>query len=143
YGRNRRTAWFCSRGNQSRSVRCGWFWGLGSWVSPPSLSALLSSNFVRHRPRINGQAVVVEHAVQLGDLLGSRVQLQQLEHLTIAVLFHQVDNIMVGKKRVHLAAERIGANSEVVRLNAVFLPQLIAGFGHGPVRRAVGNDACL
>src|SRR5437879_5703641 len=44
---------------------------------------------------------------------------------------------------VHLAGERISAQTQVVGLDAVFVAQLVAALGDAPVRGAVADDSDL
>ena len=82
-------------------------------------------------------------AAQLGYFAGGQIELEQAQHLRIAILFDDVDALVRGDKVAHLAAEGIGAEAQVIRLDAVFLLELIAAFGDRKIRGAVGDDADL
>ena len=71
------------------------------------------------------------------------VQLEQAEHLRVAVLLDHVHAVVLLHEIVHFARERIGPQPQIVGLDVVFVAQLVAGLDDRPVRSAVGDDADL
>ena len=62
-----------------------------------------------------------------------QTQLQQLQHLDITVLLHHVDAVMVFHKFMDIVVEGIGADAQIIRSHAKFLPQLVAALKQRPV----------
>ena len=91
----------------------------------------------------SGKSVEMGDAAQARGQFGFEVELEQAEHLRVTVLFDDVDAIVLLDEFVHLAGERIGAQAQVVGLDAVFVTQLVAAFDYAPVRSAVGDDTDL
>src|SRR6516165_1132537 len=54
------------------------------------LSNLLGDDGVGDAAGVDGQAVIVQHAAQLGDLLALQVQAQQPAELSVAVLLYDI-----------------------------------------------------
>ncbi len=82
-------------------------------------------------------------AAQARGEFGFEIELEQAEHLRVAILFDDVDAIVLLDEFVDFAGERIGAQAQVVGLDPVFVAKLVAAFGDAPVRGAVGDDADL
>ena len=61
--------------------------------------------------------------------------------MRVAILFDDVDAIMLLDEFVDLAGERIGAQAEIVGLDRVFVAKLIAALGYAPMGSAVGDDS--
>src|ERR1039458_9811877 len=104
------------------------------------LFALLSDDVVGDGARIDRQSVVVANAAQLADLFNRDVQLQQLQHLRVAVLVDHVNPLVRSHKAVRLAGERISAQAQVVGLHSVFVLQLVEGLDHSVMRGAIRDD---
>ena len=56
----------------------------------------------------------------------SRSILSRRQHLSVAVLFDYVDHVVLLHEIVNFAGERIGAQTQIVSLDVVFLAQLVA-----------------
>src|SRR5215471_20016092 len=95
--------------------------GRGRGWSRRHLLALLGNDLVRQRAGVNRQAVVVPDAAQLNYLLRRQIELEQLKHLRIAVLLHNIDPVVVLYEIVDIMVERIGTDAQVVSLHAEFL----------------------
>src|ERR1700741_4223671 len=105
------------------------------------LLALHGHDFVGHGARIERQPVNVTDAQQPCYQLRPNIELQQAQHLRIAVLLDHIHALVLVNEVVHFARERISAQPQVVGLEVVFLPQLIAAFHDRPVRGSVSEDA--
>src|SRR5215470_10291760 len=104
------------------------------------LLALHRHDFVGDRARIKRQPVNVRDAAQPGREFYAYVELQQAQHLRIAVLFDHVDAVMLLNELVNLPRERIRLQAQVVGLEVVLLAKLVAALDDRPVRRTVGQD---
>src|SRR5262244_4447540 len=80
-------------------------------------------------------------ASQLYYLLGREIELEQLKHLRVTVLLHDVDPIVVLYEIVDIVIERISANAQVVRFHPEFFAQLVDRLQQRPVRSAISDDA--
>src|SRR5215469_1085191 len=107
------------------------------------LLALHGHEFVGHRARVERQAVDMRDAAQASGQRGLDVELEQAEHLGVAVLLDDVDGVVLLDEVVHLAGEGVGANAQVVGLDPVLVAQLVAALDESPVRGAVADDADL
>ena len=85
----------------------------------PWLDSFLHDQFVGHAARIDRQAVVVPHTAQFGGIFGRQIELEQAQHLRIAVLLDDVNAVVRGDELVDLAREWIRADTKVVRLDLV------------------------
>src|ERR1035437_6432625 len=64
-------------------------------------------------------------------------------HLSVAVLFDDVNAFHTLDPAANLVAERDGLNAQVGGFDVLLLAQLIAGFHDGPVARSVSDDTDL
>ena len=78
------------------------------------------------------QAVYVARRCAAWRIRVIHVELQQLQHLRIAILLDHVNAIVLFTKSCTSRGERIGPQPQIVGFDAVFLPQLIAGFDQSP-----------
>src|SRR5438270_9843656 len=69
------------------------------------------------------------------------IELQQTEHLSIAILFDHVHPLMLIDEVVHLAAEWKCADAKIIDIESIFVLQLVAAFAYGKVAAAVGDHA--
>ena len=72
---------------------------------------------------------------------GLQIQLQQAEHLRIAVLLHHVNALMRAHKVWNLVSERKRSNPQVIGRQFVFFAQLVARFDQCPMRAAESDDS--
>ena len=80
-------------------------------------------------------------AAQARDQCWVDIQLDQAEHLRVAVLLHHVDAIMFLDEVVDFAGEWICLKPQVVGLDVVLVTQLISAFEDSPMRCAVCDDS--
>ena len=66
---------------------------------------------------------------------GLEVELEQAEHLRVAVLLDHVDPVVLLHEIVHFAGERIRPQAQIVGFDVVLLAQLVAGFDQSPSAR--------
>ncbi len=60
------------------------------------------------------------------DFFRRQIELEQAQHLRVAVLLDDVDALVRGDEVVHFAGERIGAQAQVICVEVVFLLELVA-----------------
>ncbi len=103
--------------------------GVGSAVGVVAiLLALHAGQFVGDRARIERQAVEMGDAAQARDQFRLQVELEQAEHLRVAVLLDDVDALVLRDEVVNLTRERIGAQAQIIGLDAVFTRAIGRGF---------------
>ena len=107
------------------------------------LLAFHAGQFVGDGPRVERQSGDVGDAAQARGQLGLEVELEQGEHLRVAVLLDEVNAVVLLDELVHFAGEGICPEPQVVGLDGVFVAQLVAALGDAPVRSAVADDADL
>src|SRR5262249_48788761 len=107
------------------------------------LEPFLRQDIVRDAPSVNRQTAVVKNASKLRDLLWHRLEFDQLEHLSVAVLLDDVDALVRVYEGAELVGERIGTKTEVRGLEIGLLAELIAALLDGPVRCAIAENADL
>ena len=73
-------------------------------------------------------------AMQPGDKRWLHVELQQAEHLRVAVLLDEINSVMLLHEIMHLARKWVCAQPQVIGLDIVLLAQLVAAFENRPVR---------
>src|SRR6185437_9322372 len=108
-----------------------------------TLLALLRNDSVGDGARVNRQPVVMDHAAQLRYLFCGDIELDELEHLCVAILLHHVNAIMIFDEVVHVLSEGISTQAQIISSDVVFRKQLVARLSQRPVRGAVSNDADL
>ena len=85
------------------------------------LLALHRGQFVGDGPRVQRQAGDVCDAVQARDQFRLYVELEQAEHLRVAVLFDHVNTFVLLDELVHFAGEGIRPQPQVIGFNIVFV----------------------
>ena len=75
-----------------------------------------------------------------GEQCRFQIELEQAEHLGVAVLLDHVNPVVLLHEVVHFAGKRIGPQAQIVGFDVVFLAQLIAALDQSPVRSAVADD---
>ncbi len=83
----------------------------------------------------------VGNAAQPGDKFRLDVELEQAEHLGVAILFDHVNPVVILDEFVDFAGERISFEAQIIGFKLVFVAHLVAGFDDSPVRSAIGDDA--
>src|SRR6188768_1133287 len=106
-----------------------------------SIAGFLFQNLRRHRPPVERQPGVVQYAPKLAELSGCALHLEQRHHLRVAILLDQVDTVAPIDELRDLRRERKRAQTQVRRVELGLVPELIARFDDGPVRRSVGDEA--
>jgi len=71
---------------------------------------------------------------------GFRSSLSSVSICASAILLDHVHALVLLDEVVHFPRERISAKPQVVRLNRIFITQLIAAFDNPPVRRSIRDD---
>src|SRR4051812_5277646 len=82
-------------------------------------------------------------AAQLGHLVSSEIQLQQAQHLAIAVLFDDIYPLMLRHEIMHLTREWISAQAKIIGLQIKLFGELVAALFHCKISGAVSDDADL
>src|ERR1700685_4678670 len=115
---------------------------LGSAVGVVTmLFALHAAEFVGDGARIERQSVEVRQTAQARGKLRFQIEFEQTEHLCVAVLFDYINAVVLLNEIVHLARERIRAKAQVIGFDVIFVAQLVAAFGDGPMRRAITENS--
>ena len=70
----------------------------------------------------------MSHAAQPDHFLCWNIQLEQIEHLAIAVLVHHVDPLVRSDEVVHFAGEWVGPQPQIIDFDAVVALQLVQRF---------------
>src|SRR3954471_16375504 len=104
------------------------------------IDTLLRENFVGDRSRVDWQSVVVQNLAQLGAPFGAQRQPHQAQHLGIAVLFDDVDALMVIDESLEFLGERTGTEAHVSSRRPGFARELIPALLNRPVAAAISND---
>src|ERR1700733_11777265 len=107
------------------------------------LEALLGYKFFRDAACVDRQPVVEEDAAQLDDLVCRQIELQQARQLSVAILFHHIDALVRGDKIMDLMSKWIGADAKVIRIELVFLLDLVQALAEREARRTVSQEAHL
>jgi hypothetical protein len=122
-------------------MRFVFFPGCGGVTGFRRLQSFLHEHIVGDRPRVDRQAVVVEHAPAAAREIGRQVHLDEGQHLRVAVLLDHVDALVTGDELRQLRREGVGLQAQVRGLQALLARELVAAFLDRPVARPVGHDA--
>src|SRR3989338_9585523 len=87
-------------------------------------SDLLGKNFVGDGARVNGVAGIVAGAAQFAAIGTADCQPDQVAHLPVSVLFHDVDALQAFHEFHDVVVEGERAEAQVRRGNVLFAPQL-------------------
>src|SRR6516162_1013143 len=100
----------------SRPMRLTFCGGAGGTAVVVAMlpSCLLADDGFGHAASVDGQAVIMQHAAQFGDLLALQFQAQQSAELGVAVLFDDIDPSVAAYEIPHLAVEGVGPQAAVV-----------------------------
>src|SRR3984957_7482468 len=117
------------------------FW----FCSPRSrhLLALHGAEFVGDGARIERQSVEMADAAQTRGHFWFEVELEQTQHLCVAILLDDVDAIVLFDEFMNLAGKRISTEPEVIGFNRVLVAELVAAFRYAPMRSTVSDDSDL
>jgi hypothetical protein len=96
------------------------------------LLALHGAEFVGDGARIERQPVEWLMLRSRVSQLRFQVQLEQAEHLRVAVLLDHIDALVLLDEFVHFARERIGPQAQIIGFDGVFVAQLVAAFDYAP-----------
>src|SRR6516162_5034480 len=100
---------------------------------PGDLVAFLRQHIVGDAPRVDWQAVVVEHAAQLRLTIRRELQLHELKELRIAVLFDDIHTLVRVDERLQLGGEGIRSKPEIGSLDVSLLAKLVAALANRSV----------
>src|ERR1700730_11894062 len=97
------------------------------------LDSFLRDEVIGYGPRVDRQPVEVSYTAQLHDVFRLQIQLEQTQHLRITVLLDHIDPSVLNNKLMHFARERISAQPQVIRVETIFLNQLVAALARSKV----------
>src|ERR1700686_1399278 len=80
-------------------------------------------------------------AAQARDEFRFQVELEQAEHLRVAVLLNHINALVLLDEFVDFASERISTQTKIVGFDTVLVAKLVAAFDDAPMRRSVGDDS--
>src|ERR1700675_3104971 len=107
------------------------------------LLALHGAEFVSDGARIERQSVEMADAAQTRSKFWFEVELEQTQHLCVAILLDDVDAIVLFDEFMNLAGKRISTEPQVIGFNRVLVAELVAAFSYAPMRSTVSDDSDL
>src|SRR5437764_15270136 len=83
------------------------------------------------------------NAAQFGYFLRTEIQLEQAQHLCVAILFYYINALMPLDKLMHIGIERKRPQAQIIGADLVLLRELIAALANREVASPKGNDSDL